>query len=46
MGFYRDRILPYLIHLSMRQRNLAAYRQRVIPTAEGRVLEIGIASGS
>jgi len=45
MGFYRDRILPYLIHLSMRQRNLAAYRQRVIPTAEGRVLEIGIASG-
>jgi hypothetical protein len=31
--------------LSMRQRNLAAYRSRIIPAAEGRVLEIGIGSG-
>lgn len=45
MGIYRDHILPLLIHLSMRQRNLAAYRARVIPDAEGRVLEIGIGSG-
>jgi ubiquinone/menaquinone biosynthesis C-methylase UbiE len=29
----------------MRQRNLAAYRGRIIPAAEGRVLEIGIGSG-
>jgi ubiquinone/menaquinone biosynthesis C-methylase UbiE len=45
MGFYRDRILPHLVHLSMRQRNLVPYRTRVIPHAEGRVLEIGIGSG-
>jgi hypothetical protein len=40
MGFYQDQILPLLINWSMRQRNLAVYRRRVIPAAEGRVLEI------
>jgi len=45
MSFYEDRILPHLINLSMRQRNLVAYRCRVIPAAEGRVLEIGVGSG-
>lgn len=29
----------------MRQRDLAAYRSRVAPAAEGRVLEIGMGSG-
>ena len=45
MGFYQDQIVPLLINLSMRQKNLAAYRARIIPAAEGRVLEIGIGSG-
>lgn len=45
MGFYQNQIVPRLINLSMRQRNLAAYRRRVVPAAEGRVLEIGIGSG-
>jgi ubiquinone/menaquinone biosynthesis C-methylase UbiE len=45
MGVYQDQILPVLINLAMRQRNLAAYRRRVVPAAEGRVLEIGIGSG-
>jgi Predicted RNA methylase len=45
MGFYQDQIVPFLINLSMRQKNLAAYRGRVVPAAEGRVLEIGIGSG-
>lgn len=45
MGLYQDHILPRLIHLAMRQRNLAAYRARIIPAAQGRVLEIGIGSG-
>lgn len=45
MGIYQDHVLPLLIHLSMRQRNLAAYRARLIPAAQGRVLEIGIGSG-
>jgi ubiquinone/menaquinone biosynthesis C-methylase UbiE len=45
MGFYQDQIVPLLINWSMRQRNLAAYRGRIIPSADGRVLEIGIGSG-
>jgi ubiquinone/menaquinone biosynthesis C-methylase UbiE len=45
MGFYRERIVPYLIYLSMRQEALAAYRERVVPGAAGRILEIGIGSG-
>jgi hypothetical protein len=42
MGFYQDQIVPLLINWSMRQRNLTAYRSRIIPAAEGCVLEIGI----
>ena len=45
MGLYQDHVLPYLIHLAMGQRNLAAYRARVLQAAQGRVLEIGIGSG-
>jgi ubiquinone/menaquinone biosynthesis C-methylase UbiE len=45
MGFYQDQIVPLLINWSMRQRNLAAYRGRIIPAADGRVLEIGMGSG-
>src|SRR3546814_11887380 len=44
MGFYHDRILPCLIHLTMRQQNLVPYRQRVISAAEGRILEVGVRS--
>jgi hypothetical protein len=42
--FYQDQIVPLLINWSMRQRNLTAYRSRIVPAAEGRVLEIGIGS--
>ena len=45
MAFYHERIVPYLIALAMRQRNLVEYRKRVVSAAEGRVLEIGIGSG-
>jgi ubiquinone/menaquinone biosynthesis C-methylase UbiE len=45
MGLYQERILPWLIHLSMRQRSLAPYRNRVVSNATGRVLEVGIGSG-
>ena len=45
MGLYANRVLPCLIHAAMRQRSLAGYRQRVIPAAEGSVLEIGVGSG-
>jgi ubiquinone/menaquinone biosynthesis C-methylase UbiE len=45
MGFYNDRILPHVINLSMRNRELRPYRERVIAQASGRVLEIGVGSG-
>lgn len=45
MGFYDKRILPHLLNLAMRNRDLLAYRTRVVPAAQGRVLEIGIGSG-
>src|SRR3954453_7036933 len=45
MSFYSERILPHLLNLAMRHRDLAAYRQRVVPAARGRVLEVGIGSG-
>ena len=45
MGFYADRILPHLVNLTMRNRRLVPYRERVMAAAEGRVLEIGMGSG-
>jgi hypothetical protein len=45
MGFDQDQIVPLLINLSMQQKNLAAYRSRVVSAAEGGLLEIGIGSG-
>ena len=45
VGFYRQHILPHLVHVSMRQGTLFPYRQRVISRATGRVLEIGFGSG-
>ena len=45
MGFYEDRVLPHLVNLTMRNRRLIPYRERVISAAEGRILEIGVGSG-
>jgi SAM-dependent methyltransferase len=45
MGFYNDLILPRLIDLAMRNKQLLPFRERVIGAAEGRVLEIGVGSG-
>ena len=45
MGFYQERILPWLIDVAMRRRDLAPYRMRTVSAASGRVLEIGIGSG-
>jgi hypothetical protein len=45
MGFYGEWILPPLIDLSMRNKRLRPYRERVAGAAEGRVLDIGIGSG-
>ncbi|PSH62002.1 SAM-dependent methyltransferase [Phyllobacterium brassicacearum] len=45
MGIYSDVILPKLCDLSMRNKRLHPYRERVIGAAEGRILEIGSGSG-
>jgi ubiquinone/menaquinone biosynthesis C-methylase UbiE len=45
MSFYNDHILPHVINLAMRNRELGPYRERVVSRAHGRVLEIGIGSG-
>ena len=45
MGFYRERILPHLIQMSMNQAHFEPYRRRVTGAARGRVLEIGVGSG-
>jgi len=45
MGFYNDRVLPHLLNLGMRNKDLVTYRRRLVPAAAGRVLEIGIGSG-
>lgn len=45
MCLYKDYILPHVINLSMRNRELLTYRKRLLSQARGRVLEIGIGSG-
>jgi ubiquinone/menaquinone biosynthesis C-methylase UbiE len=45
IGFYEEWILPALIDLSMRNKRLRPYRERVAGGAEGRVLDVGVGSG-
>lgn len=45
MRLYQRWLLPRLINWSMRNRDLAAYRERLVAAAWGRVLEIGVGSG-
>jgi ubiquinone/menaquinone biosynthesis C-methylase UbiE len=45
MGFYSQRILPYLIDWSLSDSSLAKYRQEVLAGVKGEVLEIGFGTG-
>jgi ubiquinone/menaquinone biosynthesis C-methylase UbiE len=45
MSFYQERIVPWLIDVTMRRQDLAPYRLRAVSAASGRVLEVGIGSG-
>lgn len=45
MSIYERWILPPLLDLAMRQRQIQKYRRDLIPGARGRVLEVGIGSG-
>jgi ubiquinone/menaquinone biosynthesis C-methylase UbiE len=45
MGIYAHAILPRLIDLVMRKESDTAERARLVPLAQGRVLEVGFGSG-
>jgi len=45
MGLYDRYVLPRLLDFAMRQKPISMQRQKVVPQAAGRVLEIGIGSG-
>ena len=45
MGIYQRRILPWVLHLTMRTKEVTRHRRRVVPAARGRVLEVGFGSG-
>ena len=45
MSFYEDRILPHLVHLTCSSGPVQKQRQKIVPLAEGDVLEIGFGSG-
>jgi SAM-dependent methyltransferase len=44
-SFYARAVLPWLIHLAMKNKEIARRRPGVVEAARGRVLEIGIGSG-
>jgi ubiquinone/menaquinone biosynthesis C-methylase UbiE len=45
MSFYREHVYPHLVHALGNPKPIAQIRQRIIPLAEGNVLEIGVGSG-
>lgn len=45
MGFYENRILPHLIDMGCGGPPIAKQREKVVPLAEGRILEVGMGSG-
>jgi ubiquinone/menaquinone biosynthesis C-methylase UbiE len=45
MSFYERRILPWLLDVAMSAKPIMYQRKKVVPLAEGRVLEIGIGAG-
>lgn len=45
MGLYSRYILPHVVHLACSGSSLMKQREKVVPLARGRVLEIGVGSG-
>lgn len=45
MGFYDRHILPAVLNLAMGAKPITYQRKKVVPRAEGRVLEIGFGAG-
>jgi ubiquinone/menaquinone biosynthesis C-methylase UbiE len=45
MGLYSKYVLPKLVHMACSSKPSMRQREKIVPLAEGRVLEIGIGSG-
>lgn len=45
MGLYNRFVLPWIVHLACSTKPTMRQREKVVPSASGRVLEIGIGSG-
>ncbi len=45
MPFYKDRVYPHLVTMLGNPKPIREVRQRILPLAEGRVLEIGVGPG-
>lgn len=45
MGFYEKHILPRVLDFACGMNSISKQREKVVPLAEGRVLEIGMGSG-
>jgi len=45
MSFYERRVLPWLLDTAMSAKPITYQRKKVVPLAEGRVLEIGLGAG-
>lgn len=44
-GWYDRNVLPYLLDLTCRMKLIRQQREKVVPQAKGRVLEVGIGTG-
>ena len=45
MAFYKDRVYPHLVTMLGNPKPIREVRQRILPLAEGRILEIGVGPG-
>ena len=45
MSFYHEKILPHLTNLACGTKPVLQQREKIVPQAEGRILEVGMGSG-
>jgi ubiquinone/menaquinone biosynthesis C-methylase UbiE len=45
MGWYHDHVLPHVVNVACGMKEVARQREKIVPLAEGRVLEVGMGPG-